>query len=129
MDTPLRVLLVEDSETDARLATIALRRAGYAPESERVEDAAALGAALDRDGWDVVLTQWSGASLGAIEVLAAVKRLRPEVPVIVISGTPGEDIAVDAMRAGAADFVLKHKLARLSVAVDRELRGGRDDGG
>jgi DNA-binding NtrC family response regulator len=122
VDRQIRVLLVEESETDARLATIALRRAGFTMEAERVQDAAGLAAALGRGPWDVVLTDWSATGTTALEVLEVVNRTSPGLPVIVVSGIGGEDVAVDAMHAGAADFVVKHKLSRLPIAVERELR-------
>ncbi len=121
MITPLAVLCVEDSEDDTLLLTRLLTRNGYTVTYERVDTAAALTAALDQRAWDVIvadymLPQWSG--------LAALRLIRardPDVPVLIVSGQVGEEIAVEVMRAGAQDFIGKSNLARLAPALAREL--------
>jgi two-component system, cell cycle sensor histidine kinase and response regulator CckA len=121
-EAPLRVLLVEDSATDAKLVTRELERAGRAIEIERVETASALRAALARQSWDVVISDWSLPSFGARAALEILKELGLDHPFIIISGTVGEEHAVAAMRAGAHDYVLKGDLSRLGPAIERELR-------
>jgi two-component system cell cycle sensor histidine kinase/response regulator CckA len=124
MSSPLRVLLVEDSETDAKLILHALRKGGHVVEAERVETAAHMRAALERQRWDIVISDWSMPNFSAHGALALLQQISSETPLIIVSGTIGEEAAVEAMRAGARDYVLKDKLARLVPAVERELREG-----
>jgi two-component system cell cycle sensor histidine kinase/response regulator CckA len=118
----LHVLLVEDSPTDAKLVVRELGGTGRLIEFERVEDAAAMRSALEKRRWDLVLSDWSMPAFSAPAALAILKEKGLDIPFIIVSGTIGEESAVEAMRAGARDFVLKDKLARLSPAVERELR-------
>jgi two-component system cell cycle sensor histidine kinase/response regulator CckA len=113
--------MVEDSATDAKLVASALRRTGRTLEVERIETAEAMRAALARD-WDVVISDWSMPKFSAPAALRILKEIQLDIPFIIVSGTIGEEVAVEAMRAGAHDFVLKDKLARLAPAVERELR-------
>ncbi len=122
MTAPLRVLLAEDSPTDAKLVLRALRDTGRAVEFERVEDAASMRDALARAPWDLVISDWSMPEFGALGALAVLKESGLDLPFIIVSGTVGEESAVEAMRAGAHDYVLKDRLARLAPAVERELR-------
>ena len=123
---PLRALLVEDSADDAALLLHELRRGGYEPAWERVETADGLVAALARQDWDIIICDWVLPRLTAPAALALIRQhatLRGlDIPAIVVSGEVGEECAVTAMKAGAYDFVTKHKLARLVPAVERELR-------
>jgi two-component system, cell cycle sensor histidine kinase and response regulator CckA len=119
--TPLVVLLVEDSASDAKLVLQELSRMGRSVEHERVETAAGMRAALLGSSWDVILCDWSLPRFGAPAALALVKELGIDLPFIIVSGTVGEDHAVEAMRAGAHDYVLKERLSRLPAAVDREI--------
>jgi signal transduction histidine kinase len=121
----LRVLIVEDSEDDAELLVIELRRAGYDITFERVEDAEAMSAALDREPWDVVISDWTVPSFGALPALKVTQERGLDLPFIIISGTIGEERAVEAMRAGAHDMVLKDRRARLIPAVEREVAEAR----
>lgn len=121
MDTPLRVLLVEDSEDDALLILRELRRAGYAPTAERVDTPEAMAAALAQRTWDIVLADWALPRFGATSALALLKKSELDLPFIIVSGTIGEDAAVAAMKAGAHDYVMKGHLARLIPAIEREL--------
>jgi two-component system cell cycle sensor histidine kinase/response regulator CckA len=118
----LRVLLVEDSETDAKLVERELRRLGANIDSRRVDNGELAEAALREGPWDLVLCDWSMPGFDAPQMLSLVKRLGVDVPFIIVSGTVGEESAVEAMRAGAHDYVLKDKLARLAPAIERELR-------
>ena len=123
---PLRVLLVEDSERDAKLVIHELRRAGHTIEFERVEDEPGMQAALERASWDVVISDASMPKFTARGALATLKSRGVDVPFIIVSGTIGEETAAEAMRAGAHDFVLKGNLSRLTPAVERELREARE---
>ena len=118
----LRILLIEDSEEDAKLLTRELDRGGYAPVIERVETAAAFGAALDRGAWDVVLSDYSLPSFGALAALDIVHRAHREMPFLVVSGSIGEESAVQALKAGVGDIISKKNLGRLVPAIERELR-------
>lgn len=122
---PLRVLIVEDSEDDAELLVQELRRAGYDVKYERVEDAEAMAAALDREPWDVVISDWTVPSFGALPALKVLQEKDMDVPFIIMSGTIGEEMAVEAMRAGAHDMILKDRRARLIPAVEREVAEAR----
>lgn len=120
--TRLRVLLVEDSETDARLVLSLLRKSGYEPVSQRVGTAEAMKAALDSHFWDLVLADYNLPRFDAPGALRLLHESGLDLPFIVVSGGIGEDTAVAMMRAGAHDYLMKHNLARLGPAVDRELR-------
>lgn len=118
----LRVLLIEDSVTDAKLVVQELQRSGRAVEFERVETAEAMRAALATKTWNIVLSDWSMPKFSAPAALAILRERDPDLPFIIVSGTIGEETAVEAMRAGAHDFVLKDRLGRLMPAIERELR-------
>ncbi|HKP62773.1 MAG TPA: response regulator [Polyangiales bacterium] len=118
----LRVLLVEDCLEDAELVIDELRCAGYAVEYTRVEDALSLRTALLTTRWQLVLCDYSLPTLDALTALEVIKELHLDLPFIVVSGVVGEEAAIEAMKAGAHDFVLKDRLARLAPAVERELR-------
>jgi signal transduction histidine kinase len=117
---PLRVLLVEDSDDDARIVLRELRRGGFDPTSTRVDDAGGLEAALT-EPWDVVLCDYSLPGFDALRAFAMIRERGLDLPFILVSGTVGEENAVEAMRAGVHDFVLKDRLARLVPAIEREL--------
>ena len=124
MPTPLRVLLIDDSETDAELLVRELRRAGYEPSWERVETAAALIDTLRRQAWDIVTCDWVMPRFSAEAALAVLAEHALDTPIIIVSGEVGDEIAVTAMRAGAHDVVSKQRLTRLVPAIERELREG-----
>lgn len=116
------MLLVEDSLDDADLVLASLERGGYEVVGERVDNAAAIAAALARAPWDIVISDWNLPGIDGLDALAIVKESGHDIPFIVVSGTVDEGTAVMAMRAGAQDFVLKDRLARLVPAIERELR-------
>jgi PAS domain S-box-containing protein len=122
MSSLLKVLVVEDSEHDAQLMIEELRRGGYEVICERVETAAGLSTSLDRQEWNLILSDYSLPGFDGQSALNLVRERGLDVPFILVSGTVGEDIAVEAMRRGAHDYLLKDKLARLAPAVRRELR-------
>lgn len=121
MSTPLRVLVVEDSEFDARMLIRLLNRGGYETEHRRVETAEELRDAL-RSDWDLVLSDYNLPGFNAPQALAIYQEHNLDMPFIIISGGIGEDIAVASMKAGAHDYLMKGNLARLVPAVERELR-------
>lgn len=121
MNIPLRVLIVEDSEDDAELLVCELERSGYNLISERVDTPGAMKAALAQT-WDIVIADYTMPNFSAPAALALLKEKALDLPFIIVSGSIGEDTAVAAMKAGAHDYVMKGKLARLTPAVERELR-------
>ena len=125
MTEVLRILLVEDSATDAKLVLYELRQLGQPIEHERVEDEAGIRAALEKGHWDIILCDWALPRFGSMAVLAILKASGLDIPLIIVSGTIGDEAAVEAMRAGASDYVLKDKLTRLPPAVEREVRESR----
>jgi two-component system cell cycle sensor histidine kinase/response regulator CckA len=118
----LRVLMVEDSTTDAKLTVQELRRLGRPVECERVEDAEGMRAALKRASWDAVLSDWSLPRFSALDAFGVLKEAALDIPFLIVSGTMGEDVAVAAMKLGVHDYLLKGRLARLVPAIERELR-------
>ena len=123
---PLRVLMVEDSERDAALLTLNLRRGGYAPEVTRVQTRAEMETALTDAPFDIVLSDYCLPQFSAPDALATLARSGHDLPFIVISGAVGEDIAVGMMKTGAHDYVTKDKLARLVPAIEREIQEARE---
>ncbi|MDB5310255.1 MAG: Blue-light-activated protein [Gemmataceae bacterium] len=122
MPVPLRILIVEDSVDDAEVVLLELSRGGLAADGRRVESAAEVRAALADGPWDVVLSDNNMPGFGAAEALALCRAADPDLPFVVVSGTIGEQRAVEMMRAGAADYLFKGNLARLPAAVEREVR-------
>jgi two-component system cell cycle sensor histidine kinase/response regulator CckA len=122
MATPLRVLIVEDSEIDAELLIGVLERAGYDLTHQRVQTAAAMKAALKCAEWDLVISDYSMPAFSALDALAVLQSAGLDLPFIIVSGMIGEETAVAALKAGAHDFMIKGRLARLAFAIERELR-------
>jgi two-component system, cell cycle sensor histidine kinase and response regulator CckA len=118
----LRVLFLEDSPDDLEMLSRELIRHGFECESKSVESRAEFLGALKAAQWDVILSDHSMRGFTSIDALHLLHDQGFDIPFIIISGTVGEDSAVDAMRAGAHDYVLKQNLRRLGPAVERELR-------
>jgi DNA-binding NtrC family response regulator len=118
----LRVLNVADSEDDTRLLLRELERSDYEIAHERVENVAALRTALDRQSWDILFCDFNLPAFGSETALEIVKKRDLDLPFIFISETLGEDVAVQAMKAGAHDYVMTNNLARLVPAMKRELK-------
>src|SRR5581483_2631922 len=114
--TPLRVLILEDSPVDAQAIAGHLSGSGYQVESRRVETEADFGAALS-EKWDVILSDYSLPEYSCDKALEAVKKRGLEIPVVVVSGHVGEELAVAMVKAGAADFVSKERLSGLGPTV------------
>jgi len=121
MTEPLRVLLVEDSADDALLLQAALMKGDFEPQVLRVETESALREALTGP-WDAVISDFRLPRFDGLAALRIVREVDADMPFILVSGAVGEEIAVEVMRAGAGDFVLKDHLLRLTPAVRRELR-------
>jgi diguanylate cyclase (GGDEF)-like protein/PAS domain S-box-containing protein len=119
---PLKALLIEDDAADAELTLRALRAGGFEPISTRVDTADDFARALAADDWQVIISDHRMPSFSSLEALAELGRHGLDIPFLLVSGTIGEEAAVDVMRAGAHDYILKSNLTRLCVAVERELR-------
>ncbi len=119
---PLRVLIVEDSEDDALLLLRELRRGGYQPTHERVDTPQAMQRALSRqEPWDMVISDYRMPHFRAPEALAMLRESGSEAPFVVVSGRIGEDAAIEVVKAGAYDYVVKDNLARLCPTIERAL--------
>src|SRR6266550_4987776 len=119
---PLRVLFADDSENDVLVLLRVLRKAGYEPVYERVSSAAPMREALLRQPWDVVISDYEMPGFGGFEALQVLKESGQDLPFILVSAVVSEETAVAAMKAGAHDYIMKRKLARLAPAIERELR-------
>jgi len=122
MSKPLRVLMVEDSVADAELLLYELAKGDYDVTSTRVDTAAAMRDALERGSWDIVISDYSMPAFTAPEALQVLSQVGVDVPFIIVSGTIGEETAVASLKAGACDFLIKGRLARLVPAIERERR-------
>ena len=118
----LRALIADDSENDVLLLVRVLRKAGYEPVYERVWTAPAMKAALQRQAWDIVISDYEMPNFGGFEALQLLKESGHDLPFILVSGVVSEETAVAAMKAGAHDYIMKRNLARLVPAIERELR-------
>ena len=122
MDRTLRLLIVDDSQDDADLLLLAMRRGGFAVTYELVDTLPAMHSALERQDWDVITSDHSMPRFSALEALALAKARRPDIPFIIVSGEIDLSLAVSLMRDGAWDYVQKHQLAHLVPAIERVLR-------
>ena len=116
------VVIVEDQEDDASLMLCELRRAQFEPEFERVETEQELKAALEKGGWDIVLSDHGLPRFNSLQALNMLNQSELDLPFIIVSGSIEEDLAVAAMKSGAHDYIMKNNLARLGPAVEREMR-------
>jgi PAS domain S-box-containing protein len=119
--TQLRVLIVEDSEDDALLLLRELKRGGYKTRHERVDTPEAMEEALGRGPWEVVISDYYMPRFRAPEALALLREWGSDAPFVVVSGKVGEELAVEAMKAGAYDYIMKDNMARLCAAIERGL--------
>ena len=122
MSKPLRVLIVEDVENDALLVIRELERGGYDVTPERVDTAEGMTAALDGKELDVVIADHSMPHFSGPDALNVLRESGLDLPFIIVSGSIGEDAAVECMKAGAHDYLMKGNLTRLAAAIERELR-------
>ena len=122
MNKQLHALIVEDSEDDALLLVRLLLNGGFDVRSERVETAVAFVSALDSRDWDIILCDYRMPEFNGLEALRIVKTHGTDVPFIFFSGVMGEEIAIEAMKAGAHDYVMKANPLRLVPAIEREIR-------
>ncbi|MCC7081647.1 MAG: response regulator [Burkholderiales bacterium] len=119
---PVRILIVEDSEDDVLLLVWELKRGGYDLYYEAVDTRIGMEAALRSGPWDIVISDYSMPDFSGLEALATLRAHALDIPFVIVSGNIGEDVAVETMKAGAHDYVMKRNLSRLIPALDRELR-------
>lgn len=118
---PLRALIVEDSALDYTLLVRLLGNAGYEVTAKRVETGPDFSAALSEGAWDVIISDHNLPEFSSTEALKLLQASALDIPFIIVSGQIGEDVAVDAMIAGADDYVLKSNLSRLAPSLHRSL--------
>jgi PAS domain S-box-containing protein len=126
MPGPLRILCVEDDQTDAEMNGDLLEAAGLVCEITRVETETAMRDFLAQANPDLILADYTLPSFDGLSALKVAKSVCPEVPFLFVSGTLGEEVAIEALRTGATDYILKTRLAKLAPAVFRALREARE---
>ena len=125
MTNPLRILIVDDQHADALVVVDTLRRGGFLPDWRRVDTEAEFVSAL-HDHWDVILCDYATPGCNALQALELKKTYAAEVPLLIVSGSVGEDAAIEALRAGATDYLFKNRLLQLEQAVRRALEQRRE---
>lgn len=120
--TKLKALIVEDNKYDAEMAIKDLKQHGFEVEFDIVETPEAMSKALDEKEWDIILTDYQMPRFTGPEAIKLLQGTGRDIPIIMISGTVGEETAVSSLQNGAEDFLVKGQLARLSTAVERALR-------
>jgi PAS domain S-box-containing protein len=126
MKTVLNVLNLEDCVEDAELNKAMLSARWPLCQLRRVQRREDYEAALQEGGFDLILSDYTMPGFGGSQALALARTKRPEIPFLFVSGTIGEDAAIEALKNGATDYVLKHRLMRLIPAVDRALREAQE---
>lgn len=127
MKKPLRLLLIEDSDLDAAHMELELRRGGFEPQVTRVETAEELERALrSEEPWDCILSDYDLPRFSAPDALQLYRASGLDIPFLIVSGAIGEETAVELMRDGAHDYLLKHRLTRLAAAVDQQVTQARE---
>src|SRR5437879_7541686 len=126
MNFPLRVLHLEDDDTDTEIGQATLEGEGIQSELTRVEREQDFLAALKRESLDLILADYTLPSFDGLSALKIAQQHAPDVPFIFVSGTLGEDVAIEALKKGATDYVLKTRLVRLSPSIMRALADARE---
>jgi signal transduction histidine kinase/CheY-like chemotaxis protein len=121
LSIPIRALIVEDSEDDTMLVVHELKRNDFDVQFERVDTYKEMKISLQNKDWDIVFCDYSMPKFDGLSALKLLHEERCELPFIIVSGTIGEEVAVNAMKSGADDYIMKDNLSRLSSAVKREL--------
>src|SRR5258707_12566477 len=127
MRRPLRILSIEDDPKDTKLIEDLLETEGVVCEVRRVDAEAALLACLEQGGIDLILADYTLPSFDGISALKLAMKACPDVPFIFVSGTLGEEVAIEALKIGATDYVLKTSLSRLVPSVRRGISAARQN--
>lgn len=122
IDTVLRILHLENEPIDSDLAREILRSEGLAVEFKRVDTMADFQRALEQDSYALYLADYSIPGVDPMEALRLARQIRPQVPFVFLSGSMGEELAIETLKLGATDYVLKHRMERLAPAVRRALQ-------
>src|SRR6267142_377310 len=126
MKPPLRILHLEDNPTDAELIQAMLETEGIICDVTRVDTQADFFASLEHGGFDLILTDYTLPSFDGLSALKIVLEKCPDVPFIFVSGTLGEEVAIEALKIGATDYILKQRLSRIVPSVHRALREAKE---
>ena len=122
MNKQLRILILEDDNADAELMEHELKKANFTFTSNSVETREAFLENLENFAPDLILADYTLPSFDGCSALRIAKEKCPDVPFIFVSGTIGEDFAIESLKSGATDYILKDRLSRLAPAVHRSLR-------
>jgi len=122
MKKELRILVIEDSEDDALIVLRQIRKGGYDIYHERIETSQSMKVMLQEKTWDIILSDYKMPHFSGLQALTIYKESGLDIPFIIVSGTIGEEVAVEAMKSGAHDYMMKNNLGRLLPAIERELR-------
>ncbi len=122
MENSFKLLIVEDSDSDRMLLIRSLEKAGYTIISEQVDSPDGMRSALEKEHWDAVISDYALPQFSGPAALQLLHEMDLDIPFIVVSGTMGEDAAVEMMKAGADDYLMKGNLSRLAPALQRELK-------
>jgi len=125
MKKKLKILMVEDSKDDALLIIRNISKESFEPEYERVETPETMEAALNSKKWDIILSDYNMPNFSGLDALKIFKKMDFKIPFIIISGTIGEELAIDTIRLGASDYIMKDNLARLVPSIKRGLQETR----
>src|SRR5512147_1445330 len=120
MKRPVRLLIIEDNEDDSLLEIEEIKNNGLEIIYERVDNLLSLKEALNLRTWDCILSDYSLPGFSGLDALSVLKESGKDIPFILISGAIGEEIAVNAMKAGANDYIMKNNLSRLVPVMERE---------
>src|ERR1700736_4047067 len=126
MKSPLRILYLEDEPKDAELVQETLAIDGISCQITRVETEADFVASLEQGGFDLILADYTLPSFDGLSALKIAQRDWPHLPLIFVSGTLGEEVAIEALKIGATDYVFKTRLSRIVPSVQRALREARE---
>jgi len=121
MSIPLRLLIVEVSEEDTELIVLELKSGGFEVTHERVTNAHAMALALDQESWDLIISDYAMPQFNSLDTLKLVQDKGLDLPFIIVSGEMGDELAVEALKAGVHDYIPKDNLTHLVPAVEREL--------
>src|SRR5207245_6635081 len=117
----VHILIVDDSEDDTELIVVELRRIGLAPAFRQVDSPSAMIAALEEQEWDVILCDYMMPDFNPAEALSILRQRALDIPFLIVSGSVHDETAINLMRKGARDIIMKANLTRLGLSVLREL--------